>query len=526
MKFLYGEKRLLPCIIVSPLRLNHHFNGNLLSKELSTRLHTGKNTKSSLLLFIISIALIAAPGVLHAQQSEFIPKSKKEIDREKISLQKERKKITSSNIFSVTKNVFQYKFGKPEKKSIPEYYRKFSKNGNRIEETSYNPIDGSIVTKSTFRYDAKGNIVEETVGRDDNIIKTSHRYNADNLLEETVIYNSAGAIDKKIVYTYDDRRLLLEVAGYLGDGRRYMNDSYYYGEENRVTELKNNLNKFSYSYDDDGNVSEIKKSSRYFKTANESAYHLTDFYQLSHDRNGNLTEISHYKADSTLRVRFQYMLDDKGKIVKENEIGSDLKPAYQRMYLYDKNGNVIEESGTDRGRKFRTAHKYDSRSNIIESIVYDQINEPAQFIKYNYSRYGVVEESTAARTAVKENSGNGTSEAAAGDDYSQLLGARIIAPDGVYLGTVIADTVNPESIMNLFGQYGLDTSPSSMFNSEIPYGGPDGVFSPFNDMSPSPPSLFKDGKFVNYLTTNDNYRPRVSPEKLIDFLDKVIHTKK
>lgn len=475
---------------------------------------------------MISIFFTADSGLLHAQQTEFIPKSKNEIDREKISLQKERKKITSSNIFSVTKNVFQYKFGKPEKKSIPEYNRKFNKNGDKIEETSYNPIDGSIVTKSTFRYDAKGNIVEETVGRDDNIIKTSHRYTADNLLEETVIYTSAGAIDKKIVYTYDDHRLLLEVTGYLGDGRRYMKDSYYYGEENRLTELKNTLNKFTYSYDDDGNVAAIRKSNRYFKTANDPAYNLTDYYQLAHDRNGNLTEISHFKADSTLKVKFQYILDEKGKLLKENEIGSDLKLTYQRVYLYDKNGNVIEESGTDRGRKFRTTHKYDSRGNILESTVYDQINEPAQLIKYTYTRYGAAEKSTSPRTAVNETGDNGKSEIAASDDYSQLLGARIIAPDGVYLGSVIADTVNPESIMNLYGQYGLDTSPSSMFNSAIPYGGPDGVFSPFNDMSPSPPSLFKDGKFVNYLTTNDNYRPRVSPEKLIDFLDKVIHTKK
>jgi hypothetical protein len=104
------------------------------------------------------------------------------------------------------------------------------------------------------------------------------------------------------------------------------------------------------------------------------------------------------------------------------------------------------------------------------------------------------------------------------EEFYQLLGSRIIAPDGTYLGMVVADTANTQSIINTWGQYGFTQSPTSIFNPTIPYGGDAGIFSPFNAQSPSPPSIFKDGKFFTYLTDNDSFRPRSAPRKLIEFL--------
>ncbi len=480
----------------------------------------------SLLLMVNGVLL--SSQILSAQQNELIPKSKKEIEKEKGALQKEKRAITSSNIFSVTKTIFQYKFGRPDKKGVPDLYDKFNRNGDKSEEITYNAIDGSVSVRTTFRYDAKGNVIEEAATKGETTTKISHRYNHRNLVEESIYYTGTGSIEKKIVHIYDDHGLLLEVVGYLSDGRQFMRDSYFYDGNGFLSELKNTLNKLTYSYDSHGNVSVITKSGRYFQVVDSALYVLSDYYTLQHDAQGNLTELAHFKSDSTLRTRFQYTLDAKGNILSEKEFSSDNKLTYQRNLSYDKNGNVTEEAGIDRGRKFRTVHKYDAKNNITESIIFDQINEPSQMIKYSYGRYGAEprEEITVTPQLAQSTNGNNDSDIIFSDDFYQPLGCRIIAPDGVYLGLVSADTVHPESIINAWGQYGFEKSSSSIFNPTIPYGGASGVFSPFNDISPSPPSLFKDGKFVNYLSTNDNYRPRTPPDKLIEFLKKLSRSKK
>ncbi|MGA9405765.1 MAG: hypothetical protein WBW71_01405, partial [Bacteroidota bacterium] len=104
------------------------------------------------------------------------------------------------------------------------------------------------------------------------------------------------------------------------------------------------------------------------------------------------------------------------------------------------------------------------------------------------------------------------------EDLFQYLGCRIIASDGAYLGLVWADTSHPHSIVNPWGQYGFEGSPTSIFNPNCPYGGLRGVFSPFNKSCPSPPSLYREGKFVSYLSDNTSFNPRVPASRLITFL--------
>jgi hypothetical protein len=100
------------------------------------------------------------------------------------------------------------------------------------------------------------------------------------------------------------------------------------------------------------------------------------------------------------------------------------------------------------------------------------------------------------------------------EDLFQFLGCRIIASDGTYLGLVWADTSHPHSIVNAWGQYGFDGSPTSIFNPNCPYGGLKGVFSPFNRSCPNPPSLYREGKFVSYLTNNTSFSPRVAVDDI------------
>lgn len=471
-------------------------------------------------LFIVGVLLFITAGfiTLSAQETSIIPKTKKEIERENTFAAKERKKITSARIASITKTLYQYKYGATEKTGTPVSITKYDRNGYRIEETELNPLDGSMKTQKKYRYDTKGNLIEETRIESNNIYKTTHRYNSENLKVESIIYKNDGSIDKKISYLYDNNGVLLEVKGFVSDGREYLHDSYYYDMNGRLIELKSNLNKFTYTYDDRGYVSCVSKYTRYFKVKDSVQYSLLDYYLIDHDQDDNLTGMAHYGSDSTMKTRLQYILDDDGNLVKEKEYNYNNAVVFERTLVHDKNGNLTEERGNDHGRKFRNVYKYDSKGNAIESISYDQINEPFQMTKFVFARYGRNNNpSSSDEQALTVNS---SPIAEFDDSFFQLIGCRIIAPDGTYLGVVVADTVDPQSIINVFGKYGSENSSTSIFNTASSYGGTNGIFSPYNDLSPSPPAMYKDGKFVNYLTDNDNFRPRTSPQDLVKYLLK------
>ncbi len=362
-------------------------------------------------------------------------------------------------------------------------------------------------------------MIEELLKKDEHTYKTVHRYNSQDNKVETVSYKADGSVDRKITSVYDEAGLLLETYGRLDDGKLYMRDSYLYDRKGNVIEFKNNLRKYLMLYDSRENIISVIKLQRYFKAYDSVQYNISDRLVLDYDQSDNLIEMRTFRPDSALKSRTQYILDESGLLLEEREFNADGRLIYKRNIKYDKGQNIIEESGTDRALKFRNVYKYDARGNKIETTTYDQINEPVSLMKFSFGKYGVTV------PALNQNS-NSLSDSLLSDDDDalnseelfQFLGCRIIAPDGTYLGMVLADTANPQSIINSWGQYGFGQSPSSIFNGTTPYGGSNGIFSPFNSQSPSPPSIYKDGKFFAYLTDNDSFRPRSAPHKLVEFL--------
>ena len=259
-----------------------------------------------------------------------------------------------------------------------------------------------------------------------------------------------------------------------------------------------------------------------FKSRDSVNYALSDRLIFEYDANDLVTEARIYRTDSTLRSRTQYIRNTAGTLLEEREQNADGKLVYARMVRYDRNLNITEEFGTDRAVKFRTTYKYDSRGNKVEMTTYDQINEPATLVRYVFGRGGATPASSAPGMSLASDDTVAVvdEEENPPQELSQLLGARLIAPDGTYLGLLTADTSDQQSIINPGGPYGFPKSAASIFNPSIPYGGEKGIFSPFNPQSPSPPSVYKDGKFYTYLTENDAYRPRTSPRKVIEFLHK------
>lgn len=487
-------------------------------------IHLGESIVIGLRRTLVLCLAIAAllPSVLSAQSSDFIPKSKKEILAESAAAAKDRKRIASSGITTINTVRYLYRYGKVDKNGFTESSLRYDERGNKTKETTFSPSDGSIVTQTTLRYDRSGNPIEETVKNGESTLKTVHRYNARNDRLESVQYKPDGSVDRKFTYVYDDRGFLLEIVGRLGDGRTFQRDSYLYDGRGNVVEFRNAARQILVEYDRRGNVAVVQKFQRLFKSRDSVTYALSDRVVFDYDMNDLVTEAKVFRPDSTVRSRTQYVRNNAGLLLEEREQNGEGKLVYSRMVRYDRNQNITEEFGTDRALKFRTTYKYDSRGNKVEMTTYDQINEPAALVRYLFGRGGATPASSAPgmslaaddTVAVLDEEENPPQE------LSQLLGARLIAPDGTYLGLLTADSSDQQSIINPGGPYGFPKSAASIFNPSIPYGGEKGIFSPFNPQSPSPPSVYKDGKFFTYLTENDAYRPRTSPRKVIEFLHK------
>ncbi len=479
-----------------------------------------RTARTVILMILLPLLLcIGIPSLLTAQQSSILPKNAKEIKQEQDRNDKERRRITSTSIASVTKKHHRYRFGKIENTGTTESVTRYDRSGNVVEEVLHNIIDGSVQQRTTYRYESRKNLVEENLFKDDNIFKTVHRYTGAGKRRETVHYNNDGSIEKKISYILDANGTLLETIGYLNDGRLFLRESFLYDRRGNIAEFKNSLNTITYRYDDNNNIRTILKLTRLFAVADSARYVLSDRYEITHDRYDNLLSMSHFTPDSTLRIKIVYYYNNDGHLSEEKEYNRDGAVVYLRKITYDANGNPTEETGSDRGRKFRYTHKYDTRGNKIEMTEFDQINEPKYTIKYSYGRYGSSRPQRTPDTGEKSDSlFADVHEPMDSEEFEELLGGRLVAPDGAFLGLIIADTSSSQSIVNSWGQYGFGDSPTSIFNTAIPYGGKDGVFSPFNPSSPSPPSIYKEGKFYAYFTENPNFRPRSSPKRMIAFL--------
>ena len=95
----------------------------------------------------------------------------------------------------------------------------------------------------------------------------------------------------------------------------------------------------------------------------------------------------------------------------------------------------------------------------------------------------------------------------------ELDGAKIIAEDGTYLGT-LGDSYEPDSIYNEYSDYGSTYDSESIWNEYSDYGSDYSSQSPFNDYASDPPVLLKEGEVVGKLTTDPYKYEGVDPRSV------------
>ena len=126
--------------------------------------------------------------------------------------------------------------GEIKNKTISTYDAK----GNKTEDIISN-AKGTSSYINTYIYDAKGNMIEDIETNKDNKVDhtTKYKYDAKGNQVEKARYNEAGIITWKYTYQYDDKGNMIEKAGYGADGKLNIRTTYKYDDNNNQIEMVN-----------------------------------------------------------------------------------------------------------------------------------------------------------------------------------------------------------------------------------------------------------------------------------------------
>ena len=99
---------------------------------------------------------------------------------------------------------------------------------------------------------------------------------------------------------------------------------------------------------------------------------------------------------------------------------------------------------------------------------------------------------------------------------SQPKGASYLeAQDGQFLGRIVANRFDSDSIINEYGPYGSRYSPTSVFNEYSDYGSRYGTNSVNNPYCSTPPKLVINDRQLGFVTVNPHVRNRIATEAFL-----------
>ncbi|MDL2296644.1 hypothetical protein LJC68_09940 [Bacteroidales bacterium OttesenSCG-928-B11] len=204
----------------------------------------------------------------------------------------------------------------------------FDENGNKTLDVNYNAM-GQIVKNNQYQYDSLGNLVKSTHYNPDGSLYSyfTFAYKDNVLVEKNITYYKDGA-PMRYCFRYDQKGNLLEEIDYDAYGKLFKGWQYSYNSRDQVTEERFYLpygclyDKVKFEYDFAGNL--IKKL---FYDMEGVLYREEHF---TYDQHGYLVQESKiryrgYKLN-TETFSYQYQFDDKGnwinKMVNMNNIHS------------------------------------------------------------------------------------------------------------------------------------------------------------------------------------------------------------
>lgn len=258
---------------------------------------------------------------------------------------KERARIASSKIKSVTQTAYEFTFDLKTKTKKP------NTNGVKI---------------STQVYNSKGFLVEE------------------------INYNKFGNLDSKNVYKYDSGNHQVETSVYGSDGKL---------QNKMITKYKGDtLTGFNY-YDSNGNLSGTSYSENEYENITDgSKVHKIFIYfgkdstlagsqKLVYNKAGELIDFSEYEG-RYLKSRDVYAYDQNGNQIEHKFYNRNNELTGSHKFKYNASGFLIEtQNCAAYGIAYSTTvYKNDPKGNFLEAIIYadNDLNKAQVLYKYNY----------------------------------------------------------------------------------------------------------------------------------------------
>ena len=224
------------------------------------------------------------------------------------------------------------------------------------------------------KYDKNGNIIEEKLGINSDLIKYTYQYDERGNKIEKNRFTPDGKLNMKYIYEYDNEGKLVEFSDLFPDGKLANKYTYKYDERSNLIEYTDYLGasldeRDVYKYDTNGNEIETI----YF----DSKGSLKCKWEKSYDKKGNLTEEMFYLSNGELDYKTINKYDAIGNLIEDSSRDSKGKLLLKEIIKYDNLGNKVEVNITiptkfeiDRmstGKmKVKTTFIYDDKGNVLE----------------------------------------------------------------------------------------------------------------------------------------------------------------
>ncbi|NTW49082.1 MAG: hypothetical protein HGB19_04985 [Chlorobiales bacterium] len=269
-------------------------------------------------------------------------------------------------------------------------FRYLYKGNDLSEEQEFDTAE-KLVTKTSYKRDAKGRVLETSfLNKDDKLQNNllgyalrKYAYNEKGGVVQEDVYDAAKKKIRGMSFQYDDKGTLTESKVYDETGQLADRTLYKYNDAGRLIEKKV-LNAFRYikqrtvyAYDKQGRVSEERNFD-----ANDNL--LGDMFDVAvvkteYDASGDRLQEDRYSSSNRLKSKVTY---GKYELLQERrEYGEDSKPALVIRREYDGYMNPLKES------QYRLTSKA-GREILEEELLYDkgQLTE-----KRRYDKKGILE---------------------------------------------------------------------------------------------------------------------------------------
>ena len=267
---------------------------------------------------------------------------------------------------------------------------KYNEKGNRIEYIRYDDETMSI-KKNMISYEEgeRGNRVktiwcEYEFGKTFNV---ERYYNEHEKLIEAIYYGENGNISKKQTWKYDDKGNKIEDIQY-ENGKIIFEDTWKYDDKGNEIEY--------ISYHNKGNrkIVSMKTTSKYDDKGNkiESTYYEDQYGNIisKYDDKGNRIEYIRYDRNGKIDIKETWKYDSQGNKMEEYE-GKQYRKKWQEAFskfIYENNRTTIEKvTYSDGNISGEETWRYDEKGNLIEVLEKKKQNTgkwQEELTKYEY----------------------------------------------------------------------------------------------------------------------------------------------